>query len=676
MNPLSCDDCRLLLSDLLTGEADSDAAAAADAHLATCTACRSIAEELVWQDLAISELAGRDRTQEILGRFRGSLEARKGRVKRPVQGRLPLWIAAAAAAVLVGGALILNLGPSGSGTTEPSEPETVGHAVDAPPDDLPVPYRAKPRPVETPPAVAVRKVEAPPVETPPPAPKPVPPLVRDDKPVPPKRPEAAPPRQASAPKVRPVTRPVIARLVRLRGKVIVAGQEAREGQDLLEGLSLAMEEGRGRSRVEFPDGTQLEFRSNTNITKLSAANGKRVFIDRGTVLARVAPQPKESPMVFVTPQGEATVLGTTLRVIVAPEAGKGTRVEVREGRVRLERTFDGRTVILSAGQYSIAAPGKPMLRRKLLPPLQELATAMKPASWAELETDGFEASEILVKPWMNILVETEEAMWDPVRRQLHVLGYTTQDEAGHFVYDEHTNAWERRKTPKAQSWFGPGYDHIAFDPAAQALFFRQHNHDLVHQLDVRTGTWSVLPRMPANPAEIGALEYFPEMGGLVFAGGGTVYLYRFRSKRWEVLAQGLEVGPSDAVTEYDPVHKVMLIGGGKGNRALFRLDPSGMIVKLREAPVALGLKDALIVTEPASGKLLVMTRPGGKKFYEYEVLSDRWTEMKLPPFAVMLDTRRAYTTAAPISRWGVVMYLVADENESHVYLYRHGRSRR
>jgi hypothetical protein len=436
----------------------------------------------------------------------------------------------------------------------------------------------------------------------------------------------------------------------------------RDGAPVLEGQALA-----GPARVEFPDGTRLELRRGATITSIGAAGGKRVVMTAGTLSARVAPQPKAQPLRIGVPQGEVAVLGTTLRLAVEAE---GTRVDVVEGRVELKRSSDGRTLQLSGGQTAYAAEGRPLTSRKLLPALEEISTRLAPGAWAELETDGFETADLLVKPWLHALADAEEAKWDPVERKLHLLGYTTQDECSHWVYDERGNAWERRKSPPGESWFGPAYDHVAIDPVARALYFRQHNHWLVHQLDLKTGEWSALPPMPANPAEIGALEHFPELG-LVFVGGGSVYVWKSRPKKWEILAQVLDFGAGDAFAEYDPVHKVLFFGGGAGRRGLFRLDPTGAVVALRDAPLSLGLKDALVVCEPAGGRLLALSRPDGKAYYEYDPAQNRWSALPPPPAGVMRATPRAYTTAAPIPGEGVVLFLVADESSADVHAYRH-----
>lgn len=59
-------------------------------------------------------------------------------------------------------------------------------------------------------------------------------------------------------------------------------------------------------------------------------------------------------MIFVTPHGQARVLGTSLRIGVEAGAGGQTRLEVEEGLVRFTRTLDGRSTLVGAG-FSVLA---------------------------------------------------------------------------------------------------------------------------------------------------------------------------------------------------------------------------------------------------------------------------------------------------------------------------------
>lgn len=66
-------------------------------------------------------------------------------------------------------------------------------------------------------------------------------------------------------------------------------------------------------------------------------------------------------MVFATRQAEAIVLGTRL----AFSASEGTKLEVKDGKVRFTRLEDKRTVTVGAGQVSVAARGADMNPKRI-----------------------------------------------------------------------------------------------------------------------------------------------------------------------------------------------------------------------------------------------------------------------------------------------------------------------
>ena len=69
-------------------------------------------------------------------------------------------------------------------------------------------------------------------------------------------------------------------------------------------------------------------------------------------------QPAGRPFVFVTPEAEATVVGTTLRLV---SGSHHTRLEVIEGEVRFRRRHDGAEVAVKAGHYAFVAPNVPLI---------------------------------------------------------------------------------------------------------------------------------------------------------------------------------------------------------------------------------------------------------------------------------------------------------------------------
>jgi FecR-like protein len=105
------------------------------------------------------------------------------------------------------------------------------------------------------------------------------------------------------------------------------------------------------------------------IDEVKTETGKWIFVARGRVFAEVAKQPKDQPMIFASPFGEAKVLGTTLRLLVDPTDKGSMRLEVEEGKVQL-KNLAGRTVDVPSGHYAVAVAGGELATRTL--PIQEI----------------------------------------------------------------------------------------------------------------------------------------------------------------------------------------------------------------------------------------------------------------------------------------------------------------
>jgi hypothetical protein len=110
----------------------------------------------------------------------------------------------------------------------------------------------------------------------------------------------------------------------------------------------------GTLELRFQDNTLVTIGADSRVT-IDAdpqTGGKLVHVERGELFAEVQKQRHGRPMVFVTPQAWATVLGTRLRLTVDDRA---TRLDVIEGQVELRRRSDGQSLLVSTAQTGIAA---------------------------------------------------------------------------------------------------------------------------------------------------------------------------------------------------------------------------------------------------------------------------------------------------------------------------------
>jgi ferric-dicitrate binding protein FerR (iron transport regulator) len=313
------------------GETGEAAASRMTGHLQECPACQ---EEF---DRLSSFGAG------LRGALRNPGAKPRGVRRRPVRSRSPSWLPFAAAAGLAITALGLAL------FTKPSRPlealpvaRTPGAFEGPPPQTPPLPAPPPLRPA-LPPLELPRDERPAPV---PPAPAPEEPAPAPPEPTPPAAPAPVEPGKTRA----------------AATSVAIATLEGAQGsRPLLEGQGA-----QGRGIVKFPDGTRMELGDKTVLARISdragaGGIGKWVELVQGSLAIEAAHQPVDRAMTVATPQGEARIVGTILRLAVERES---TRLEVVEGRVRLSRPGSGEADVIG-GHFAVAAEGVELVARPL-----------------------------------------------------------------------------------------------------------------------------------------------------------------------------------------------------------------------------------------------------------------------------------------------------------------------
>jgi hypothetical protein len=148
------------------------------------------------------------------------------------------------------------------------------------------------------------------------------------------------------------------------------------------------------AQIRYDDGTLLEMGAETSVVLSSegmepgapparetAPAGKRIALSHGVVTARVARQPAGHPLLLTTPTADVQVLATHF---LTWATASSTKVEVREGRVRITRRPDGASAEIAAGHVALAAPGL-ALSVKPLPSLKPVLTGHAAAAPRELD---------------------------------------------------------------------------------------------------------------------------------------------------------------------------------------------------------------------------------------------------------------------------------------------------
>lgn len=347
-------------------------------------------------------------------------------------------------------------------------------------------------------------------------------------------------------------------------------------------------------------------------------------------------------------------------------------------------------------------------------PLAEAAAAMQPGEWRVLSTGNLLPVLSQVQQGCgatgSIFPYTEDGVWDPQTHRVYFIGsdhiYIDQCSdkmAERFIsYSEATNSWSELPDP---AWFANGvrhgYDHTAIDVANGVLYHFQFGDSYrgVQRYNVTTGSWlAATPDAPSRACCVG-VEYFPEFtggnsqtpGGLVMAGDRNVWVHRTVTNTWTNNLGGsgnLNFGDYHTLAEYNPVHKVVIFGGGEiyspyqAFGTLYKLAADGTISTVATAPFGLRVNQSIVTVDPMSGDYLVFG-PNGE-FYVLDITTNIMSQWQLqgttPPFS---SPRREsgvsavdLTIAVPISTYGVVMFVkhIPDNSaETKVYLYKHSQ---
>lgn len=314
--------------------------------------------------------------------------------------------------------------------------------------------------------------------------------------------------------------------------------------------------------------------------------------------------------------------------------------------------------------------------------LQSTVTGMQAGEWRLLNRpgDGSGFNNALLRACVgtdcadNILNFASKGLWNPATREIHFIGKGHQREAKHIVYSEATNRWTQEPLP---AWAGGmyglahGYEQTTIDPATGRIYARPFNSTNYYRWDRATKQWGAIANGP-NSAVAVALEWFPEMNGFVYVGGGEIHAYSETTGSWRSLATGLAMGGYHNVATYNPVHKVAIVGGGNDSRALYRVAANGGVTRIADAPAGVGVQSSVLTTDPVSGKVLLFS--SGGTFFEYDVPTNRWSTLtpSIPLWAP--DSNKIiYRVAVPVSSHGVLAFLTHywSDATSQVYVYKH-----
>jgi hypothetical protein len=252
----------------------------------------------------------------------------------------------------------------------------------------------------------------------------------------------------------------------------------------------------------------------------------------------------------------------------------------------------------------------------------------------------------------------------------------TQGDGKFIAYNENNNSWTVLHTADV-FYHDHGYDQTTIDPNTGVVYRRVNMSDRIAKYV--NSSWSTVSagELGTTGSIASALEYFPELNGLVFVDSYIgAMLYNTKSGKWSTLIGNPDMGDYHNFAEYSPVHKVVIFGGGNGSNSVYRVNADGSVNRMNNAPVNLGIAWGSIVSvDPIGGDFLVWASTG--TFYSYDPRGQgKWTDHGRPTHPYDMATPSYGSNifgivAAPMAIHGAVMLLGWNNGSPKAYLYRH-----
>jgi hypothetical protein len=340
--------------------------------------------------------------------------------------------------------------------------------------------------------------------------------------------------------------------------------------------------------------------------------------------------------------------------------------------------------------------------------LGRLAASLKPGEMKELKTGGYNSH--LLNSWydwdhkanggkgdriygaqrmFNIITGgwANDGKWDPVTRQVLYLGIGHYAALKFVTYSADTNAWTLMPVP---TWCDPRdpksvacrtqkgkriwprshtYDSQFIDPKKRLFGILWRPRIYTYNIDTKKWSWHRVRSANMKNANM-PTEYFPEMGKVLHIGSGNS-LFSCDPETGKEQGLGKVSIGIHGTMEYNPIYKVMLVGGGsggkggEGNRNVSLVDGKGKITELKPLPeLLLCTPRAKLMCDPVSGEYIIQGCPIWKskvkpKVYALHPVRNEWKEIPGMNFPSGV--------AIPINTYGVIMICT----KRKVFVYKH-----
>jgi hypothetical protein len=306
--------------------------------------------------------------------------------------------------------------------------------------------------------------------------------------------------------------------------------------------------------------------------------------------------------------------------------------------------------------------------------VEETAADMQVGEFRELTTKNMSKDLLAANGGHNILQYAGKGTWDPTRQEFNYIGKGagSGNITKHIRFSILQNSWSNLSAlPPNLPEFGHSYEHNAMNPQTGDHYYRHYNSTKIDKYIAASQTWTTLPPVPTTSQTVAnAIEYFPELQGLIFIDSGAgVWHYSEASGKWSHLATWSEIegiGPYHNFAIYiGAPHNVVLFGGGNGSRHVFKLNSNGKVTRLADSPIPMGPnQQSLQIENKAKGTMVVFFEPN-KIVYEYDPQNNSWNPLGSHPI---------HEEGTAVSTTLGVALIIDRPTDPRVWLYKFGSS--
>ncbi len=274
----------------------------------------------------------------------------------------------------------------------------------------------------------------------------------------------------------------------------------------------------------------------------------------------------------------------------------------------------------------------------------------------------------------SLLYWSDSGVWDPVKKEIAWSGGPGTCCANPATYQRVAynvlgDTWEVNAMPWSKQ--GHAYDGNALNPRTGTHYFALAGSGVK---SYNGSSWSDLPALSQYSSTVQSLAWFPDInsgnGGLFYFNNDWGSLNWWNGQTWQAVpgANPLAGITGGSFMEYNPVHKVMWVGG---KNVSYKIDKNFVVTRLQDSPVSLASGNAFVSVDPVSGKYIVTT--ASRTWWEYDILNDVWTQINSLTNSPITKSTTSHFHV-PIPELGVIVYFSHYYNTREVWVYKHDGS--